>query len=64
MNVAEMKLEAIKKISKIEDEKFIKEVLDLLSKLSFPEEENKLNLTQHYDNVKEQYGNTLQKLAQ
>ena len=65
MSIAEMKLVAINEITKLEDENAIKEILDHLAK--FPKdvrEVKSLNLSQHYEAVKSQFGNTLQKLAQ
>jgi len=64
MSVAEMKLAAISEISKLDNEAAVKEILEHLAKLSFAKENKTLNLSQHYDKVVEQYGNTLQKLAQ
>ena len=65
MSIAEMKLIAINEISKLESENAVKEILEHIAKMheesghSIP-----LNLSQHYNKIKEQYGNTLQKLAQ
>jgi len=60
MSVEELKEEAIKKISALNDEASIKEILDHLQKLSdgktFP-------LSAHYDSIKEKYHSVLQKLA-
>ena len=65
MSIAEMKLLAINEIAKLEDENAIKEILDHIDKLpKFDKEEKKLNLSQHYEAIKSQFGNTLQKLAQ
>lgn len=62
MSLAEMKLEAINGISKLNDENAVKEILEHLLQLSSKEEE--LNLSQHYAKAKEQYDNVLAKLAQ
>ena len=60
-----MKLQAISEISKLENENALKEILEHLSKMSIEGGVDKpLNLFQHYDQVKDQYGETLQKLAQ
>ncbi len=59
-----MQLAAIKEITKLEDEKALKEVLEHLAKISSREDQTELNLSRHYNKVKEQYGNVLQKLAQ
>ncbi len=64
MSVAEMKLAAINEISKLEDEREVKEILEHLAKLSATKDSAALNLSQHYTKVKEQYGNVLKKLAQ
>ncbi len=64
MSIAEMKLIAINGITKLEDEKDIKEILDHLEKISSEEGKTKsFNLYQHFDKVTEKYGDVLQKLA-
>lgn len=63
MSVSEMQLAAIKEITRLEDEGLLKEVLEHLAKISSTQEEKFLSLSKHYDKVKEQYGNVLQKLA-
>ena len=63
MSVAEMKIEAISKITSIEDETILKEVLALLKK-SNEAKTNSYNLSGTYDEIKSQYGDVLQKLAQ
>jgi hypothetical protein len=64
MSIA-MKLVAINEISKLESENAVKEILNHIAKLNEEGGQPKpLNLSQHYDKIKEQYGNTLQKLAQ
>jgi hypothetical protein len=64
MSVAEMKLAAINEIGKLEDANEVKEILEHLAKISSAKEEKTFNLSQHYNKVKEQYSNVLQKLAQ
>ena len=64
MSVAEMKLAAINEISKLDNENALREILEHLIKISSSKENKVLNLSQHYDKVKEQYGNVLKKLAQ
>ncbi len=65
MSIAEMKLKAINEITKLENEKALKEILEHLSKMSGESGVDKpLNLFQYYDQIKDQYGDTLQKLAQ
>lgn len=62
MSVAEMKIEAINKITRIESESVLSEVLELLN--ANRNKEATINLLKHYDAIKEQYGDVLQKLAQ
>ena len=60
-----MKLIAINEITKLENEHAVKEILDHLAKINSATDSTKtLNLFQHYDKIKEQHSNTLQKLAQ
>ena len=59
MSVAEMKLEVIKKIAKLENEAVLQEVLTLLEK-----DAGENTLSKNYDTIKAQYGDVLQKLAQ
>lgn len=63
MSVAEMKIEVIKKISSLNDESVLKEVLALLQEGN-ENRQDSLNLSRTYDVIKEQYGDVLQKLAQ
>ena len=63
MSVAEMKLEAINKITKLENETVLQEVLALLENATGKETEDS-SLTKNYDAIKAQYGDVLQKLAQ
>lgn len=55
-----MKLEAISKISNLESEKTLKEVLALLNAV---DEKELPSLSKNYDAIKEQYGDVLQRLA-
>ena len=61
MSVAEMKIEAINQITRLTEEASLIELLDHLSKLN---KEKQLNLSKHYDEIKTEYGDVLQKLAQ
>lgn len=61
MSVAEMKLEVINKISNLKSERVLQEVLVLLNTA---DKKESLSLSQNYDNIKDQYGDVLQKLAQ
>ena len=63
MSVAEMKIELISKITSIEDEKLLQEVLSLVRRVNVDEPQG-LKLSATYDRVKDQYGDVLQKLAQ
>jgi hypothetical protein len=66
MSITEMKLKAIKKITSLEDESILKNILIQLDKNEGEnEKENKpLNLSQHFESISKQYDNTLKKLAQ
>jgi hypothetical protein len=64
MSTIEMKKEIMDEISKIESDVALKQVLHYLHSLNTEQENKPLNLSQHYDKVKEQYGNVLEKLAQ
>jgi hypothetical protein len=64
MSITEMKTEIINEVSKIDSDVALKQVLDYLHTLNIAQESKALNLSQHYDKVKEQYGNVLSKLAQ
>lgn len=63
MSVAEMKLEAIKEISKLNTEEAIRQILEHLSSLSAAETGSPLNLSQHFEEIANKYGNVLAKLA-
>ena len=63
MSTAEMKLEAIKEIAKVNSEETLKEILAYLSaKADNPSAV--INLSQHYHKVAEKYSAVMQKLAQ
>ena len=65
MSIAEMKIVAIKEITNLENENALKEILDHLAKMQSDDTDAKvLNLSRHYDEIKNKFGNTLQKLAQ
>jgi flagellar biosynthesis/type III secretory pathway protein FliH len=66
MSTLEMKSEIINEVSKINSDVALKQVLQYLHTLNVQQtqEQKPLNLSQHYDIVKEQYGNVLSKLAQ
>ena len=64
MSIAEMKLAAINEIANLNDEKALKEVLSVLAGLAKPEQIDNMNLSQHYENIKNQYSKVLEKLAQ
>jgi hypothetical protein len=63
MSVAEMKLEVIKKITGLDNESVLKDVLTLLKEVT-DRGEGFINLSRNYDALKEQYGEVLQRLAQ
>jgi hypothetical protein len=61
MSVAEMKLEAINKITNLASEKKLQDVLKLLESA---DEEKAVSLSQNYEAIKTKYEDVLQKLAQ
>jgi hypothetical protein len=63
MSVAEMKLDAINKITKLEDEALLQEVLAFLEAAAGKATGDN-DLAKNYDTIKAQYGDVLQKLAQ
>ena len=64
MSIAEMKLAAINEIANLNNEKALKEVLSVLAGLAKPEQIDNMNLSQHYEDIKNQYSKVLEKLAQ
>ena len=61
MSVAEMKIEVINKITNVNSETVLQQVLTLLKN----ETENEtISLSKNYDAIKYQYGDVLQKLTQ
>lgn len=56
-----MKIEAINQITRLTEEESLKEILIHLSKLN---KQKELNLSQHYNEIKDQYEDVLKKLAQ
>ena len=66
MSVEEMKKEAIKQLSKLNDERIIKDIFTLLNKISEKTDDsgNIVNLNRYYDDIKKQYDDVLRKLAQ
>ena len=63
MSIAEMKLAAINEIGKLNDEKAVKEILELLAKIS-NSENNKFDADAFFQKASEKYDDVLQKLAQ
>ena len=61
-----MKKEAMKQLSKLNDERIIKDIFTLLNKISEKTDSsgNIANLSEHYDDIKKQYDDVLRKLAQ
>jgi aminopeptidase-like protein len=64
MSTTEMKAEIMNEVSKIDSDVALKQVLQYLHTLNTQQDTKPLNLSQHYEKVKEQYGNVLAKLAQ
>ncbi len=63
MSVAEMKIEVINKITNVNNENILKEVLALLEN-AMENEKGNVSLSKNYEAIKDQYGDVLQKLAQ
>ena len=63
MSIAEMKLAAINEISKLDDEKNLKEILEHLAKIS-NSENKKFDADAFFQKTSEKYEDVLQKLAQ
>ncbi len=63
MSVAEMKIEVINKITNVNSEIVLQQVLALLKNTTAAEKGSE-SLSKNYDAIKEQYGDVLQKLAQ
>jgi hypothetical protein len=57
MSIAELKKVVHAKVDEMNDEKILQEILEILGN-------KKINLAIHYDKIKEQYNDALQKLAQ
>ena len=65
MSVAEMKIEVINKITNVNSETVLQQILTLLKNETGNETENEtISLSKNYDAIKDQYGDVLQKLAQ
>lgn len=66
MGVEEMKKEAIRQLSNLNDEKIIKDIYTLLNKISEKTDSSGkiINLSKHYDEIKKSYDDLLRKLAQ
>ncbi len=58
-----MKIEVINKITNVNSETVLQEVLTLLENAIGNENDN-VSLSKNYDAIKDQYGDVLQKLAQ
>ncbi len=63
MSVAEIKIKVINKITNVNSEVVLLEVLALLENATGNENDN-VSLSKNYDAIKDQYGDVLQKLAQ
>jgi len=66
MSVTELKEEAIRqfaiKVELMDDEKALQMVLDFLNGINSGDK-NGINLSRHYDSIKQKYGSVLEKLA-
>ena len=67
MSVAELKEEASRlfaeKIEATQDEELLSKILEFLNGLQVTDDAP-LNLSEHYDSIKNEYGSVLKKLAQ
>ena len=67
MSVAELKEEALRqfaiKVKSTDDEKVLEMMLDFINSIN-TQDVGGVNLARHYETIKAQYGDVLQKLAQ
>jgi len=59
-----MKIEVINKVTNLNNETLLKQVLSLLKNTNETDQPSSYNLSGTYESIKEQYGEVLQKLAQ
>lgn len=64
MSIAELKLKVIKKLTTLNDEVILKNILNQLDKKEAKQKSKTSNLSQHFDSISKRYDNTLKKLAQ
>lgn len=64
MSVEEMKIEIINKVIQLKSDEALAGVIEYLDKLNSDNQQQPVNLSNHYATVKQQYGSVLQKLAQ
>ena len=64
MSITEMKLKAIEKITSLNNEETLKNILSELDKIENKSEIKIHNLSQHFESISKCYDSTLKKLAQ
>lgn len=64
MSINEMKLKVIEKITSLDDEETLKDILSSLEKSENKSEIKVYNLSQHVESISKQYDETLKKLAE
>jgi hypothetical protein len=64
MSISEMKVLAFEKLSALNEESAIKEILEHLETLNTNKKSKVYNLSSHLESINERYSETLQKLAE
>ena len=63
MEIAELKLKVIEKLTTVENKETLISILEQLQKVD-DEESSRYNLSQHFESISKRYDSTLKKLAQ
>ena len=63
MSIAELKLKAIEKLTSLDNEEVLKNILEQLNKEEKISDSKVHNLSQHFESISERYNHTLKKLA-
>jgi len=63
MSIAELKLKAIEKLTSLDNEEVLKNILEQLNKEEKISDSKVHNLSQHFVSISERYNHTLKKLA-
>jgi hypothetical protein len=64
MSITKMKVAAITEINKLDDQKDLARVLNLLSEISLDKQNNPSDLTQHYEIAKRRHKEILKELME